>query len=93
MDSWLTRFSERQLAISTTRRALDDGGFAHVPVIAGTGQMSLKETLQTTHEAHAAGAEFALVIAPHYWPGNMTKPVLIEYFTKLADQSPVPIIV
>jgi dihydrodipicolinate synthase/N-acetylneuraminate lyase len=85
--------TERQLAISTTRRALDEGGFSHVPIIAGTGQMSLKETLQTTREAQAAGAEYALVIAPHYWPDNMTKPVLIDYFTRLADQSPLPIII
>lgn len=84
---------ERQLAISITRKALDSGGYPHIPVIAGTGQMSLKETLVSTQQAKAAGASFALILAPHYWAAGMTKPVLIDYFSKLADESPLPIII
>lgn len=85
--------TERRQAIQVTRKALDDNGFKHIPIIAGTGQMSLKATLATTRIAKDAGAAFSLVIAPHYWPGSMTKPVLIDYYTKLADQSVLPVII
>lgn len=54
--------------------------------------MSLKETLKATKDAKEAGAEFSLVIAPHYWATAMTKSVLIDYFSRLADQSTLPII-
>jgi L-threo-3-deoxy-hexylosonate aldolase len=84
--------TERKLAISTTRSVLDKNGYSHIPIVAGTGMMSLKETLEMTRQAKEAGAAFSLVIAPHYWAAAMTKPVLMDYFTKLADKSVLPVI-
>lgn len=55
--------------------------------------MSLKETLAATVVAKEAGAEFALVISPHYWPASMTKAVLVDYFRKVADSSVLPVII
>lgn len=85
--------SERKQAISITREALDKNGFNNIPITAGTGMMSLKETLEMTRVAKEAGAQFSLVIPPHYWASAMTKPVLIDYFTELADKSVLPVII
>jgi dihydrodipicolinate synthase/N-acetylneuraminate lyase len=55
--------------------------------------MSLKSTLHTSKIAKEAGASYSLVIAPHYWPGSMTKPVLVDYYTRVADESVLPVII
>jgi dihydrodipicolinate synthase/N-acetylneuraminate lyase len=61
--------------------------------MAGTGAESRRETLKFTQIAKDAGAEYALVISPHYWPFAMTKPVLMEYFRTLADKAALPIMI
>jgi len=62
------------------------------PLIAGTGCESLKATLRLTCKAAEAGADAALVITPWYYKGAMKDEVLKAYYTELADQSPLPII-
>ncbi|CAJ0935077.1 unnamed protein product [Ranitomeya imitator] len=39
-----------------------------------------------------AGAEAVLVVTPCYYRGRMTSSALIHHYTKVADSSPVPII-
>lgn len=87
--------SERQLVTATTRAALNDGGFSHVPVIVGCGSQSTRETVQYCREAWEAGGDYALVLPPSYYatlfaPASET---ILEYFTKVADKSPIPIII
>ncbi|KAF4344923.1 dihydrodipicolinate synthetase [Fusarium beomiforme] len=87
--------SERQLVTATTRAALNDGGFSHVPVIVGCGSQSTRETIQYCHEAWEAGGDYALVLPPSYYatlfaPASET---ILEYFTRVADKSPIPIII
>lgn len=84
---------ERSLVIKTTRNALNANGFEHLPLIVGCGVASLRETTQLCKEAKQAGGDFALVLPPSYWPGSMTKPVLRQFFTDVADASPIPILV
>lgn len=83
---------ERQLTIRTARSVLDENGFKGIKIIAGTGTSSRRETLQLSREAAEAGADFALVLPPNYWPGAMTVPVLVEFFKTLADASPLPVL-
>lgn len=87
--------SERQLVTATTRAALNDGGFSHMPVIVGCGSQSTRETIQYCNEAWEAGGDYALVLPPSYYatlfgPASET---ILEYFTGVADKSPIPIIV
>ncbi|KAM0562810.1 hypothetical protein ACHAPJ_001650 [Fusarium lateritium] len=87
--------SERQLVTATTRAALNDGGFSHVPVIVGCGSQSTRETVEYCHEAWEAGGDYALVLPPSYYatlfaPASET---ILEYFTRVADKSPIPIII
>ncbi|KAM5348725.1 hypothetical protein ACJ41O_008548 [Fusarium nematophilum] len=87
--------SERQLVTATTRAALNDGGFSHMPLIVGCGSQSTRETIQYCQEAWEAGGDYALVLPPSYYatlfaPASET---ILEYFTAVADKSPIPIII
>jgi 4-hydroxy-tetrahydrodipicolinate synthase len=61
-----------------------------VPVIAGTGSNSTKEALFLTKEAHAAGADAMLVVAPYY--NKPTQEGLFQHFSAIAETTDRPII-
>jgi 4-hydroxy-2-oxoglutarate aldolase len=61
-------------------------------LIAGTGCESTRSTVRLTREAAEAGADAALVINPHYYKSRMDRASLIRYYTTVADESPIPII-
>ncbi|KAL2119632.1 hypothetical protein VTJ04DRAFT_6593 [Mycothermus thermophilus] len=87
--------SERRIVTSTTRRALDEAGYSHMPVIVGCGAQSTRETVQLCREAWEAGGDYALVLPPSYYaslfaPGSET---VVKFFTEVADASPIPIII
>jgi dihydrodipicolinate synthase/N-acetylneuraminate lyase len=86
---------ERQLVTAVTRKALNSAGFSHMPIIVGCGSQSTRETIQLCREAWEAGGDYALVLPPSYYaslfaPASET---VIEYFTAVADASPIPIII
>lgn len=85
--------AERQLITSTTRKALDDAGFTNVPVMAGCGSQSTRESIELCKEAQAAGADYALVLPPSYFKANYTQQCFIDYFEDLASASPIPILI
>ncbi len=64
----------------------------HMLVIAGTGCESTRETIELTRDCAARGVHAALVVTPHYYGGRMNEAVLQAYFTAVADQSPIPIL-
>jgi 4-hydroxy-2-oxoglutarate aldolase len=64
----------------------------HMLVIAGTGWESTQETIELTQDCADRGAHAALVITPHYYGGRMNEAALLAYFTAVADQSPIPIL-
>jgi dihydrodipicolinate synthase/N-acetylneuraminate lyase len=50
-------------------------------IIAGTGSaQSTQEAIELSAEAASAGAEFALVLPPSYYPGAMTPAAIQEFF-------------
>jgi len=61
-------------------------------VIAGTGCESTQETIELTRDCAASGAHAALVVTPHYYGGRMNEAALHDYFTAVADGSPIPIL-
>lgn len=85
--------SERASLIKAARKALNDAGFSDVPVIAGTGTGSTRETVELCHEAAAAGADFVIVITSGYFAGALTRDALKAYFVEVAEKSPLPVIV
>ena len=61
-------------------------------VIAGTGCESTAETIRMTEDCAKLGADAALVVTPHYYGGRKNDAALVQYFTTVADQSPIPIL-
>lgn len=62
-----------------TRTTLDENGFNHVLVIAGTGAQSTRETKKLCADAKDAGASHALVLTPSTWPPQMTVDNIIRF--------------
>ncbi len=60
--------------------------------IVGAGQQSTRGTIAEIKNASALGAEAVLVITPSYYRPAITQETLIEYYTAVADSSPVPVI-
>lgn len=61
-------------------------------VVAGTGCESTRATVRLTVAAARSGAQAALVINPHYYRGGMSDKALIGFYTEVADNSPIPVI-
>lgn len=85
--------TDRTELISAARRALDNAGLSTVPIIAGTGAGSTRETLQLTKQAASAGADYVLIIASGYFSGllAMNKSALKAYWKEVAEKSPIPV--
>ncbi|XDG05751.1 hypothetical protein ABKA04_005366 [Annulohypoxylon sp. FPYF3050] len=49
---------ERQLVTYTTRKALNESGFSHVPIIVGCGAQSTCEAIEYCREAWKAGGDY-----------------------------------
>lgn len=87
---------EGALLDESERLSLVEWARRHVPedrwLIVGTGAESTRLCIRRTHGAAARGADAALVIAPHYYGRAMTRPALSGHFHRVADASPVPLI-
>lgn len=88
----LTR-EERSTVTSTVREALDSAGFSHVPIVVGCAAQSVRECVRFCKDAYAAGGDYALVLPPSYYKASYTDKVLLDFFTDLADESPIPIVI
>lgn len=84
--------AERSSLISSVRKALDDAGFPKYPIISGVLINSIDETLEWLQDAAQAGSQWGLVLAPGYFGNFVNQKNLIEWYTIVADQSPIPII-
>lgn len=60
------------------------------PLIAGTGSYDTKETVELTVEAHQAGADGFLVVAPYY--NKPPQSALYRHFAMIAEKTEKPII-
>ncbi len=64
-------------------RATIEYAAGRVPVIAGTGSNSTSEAVELTAQAHAAGADGMLVVAPYY--NKPSQEGLFRHFSAIAD--------
>ncbi|MBE6934983.1 MAG: dihydrodipicolinate synthase family protein [Ruminococcaceae bacterium] len=62
--------------------------------IAGVGRESLYQTLRFIDRVQAENLpiDYLSVLTPHYFKGLMTDAALVEYYTKIADYSKIPIL-
>jgi 4-hydroxy-2-oxoglutarate aldolase len=87
--------SERTSLITAARRSLDRNDLSHVPIIAGTGAGSTRETIELCYGAAEAGADFAIVICSGYFAGVFAenKQAIKAFYTEVADKSPIPVMI
>lgn len=71
---------ERAEVIRVARKVADQQKKSSI-IIAGCSAPSVRETLLLIEEAKQAGANYALVLPPSFWPAVMTKPVLKSFYT------------
>lgn len=78
------------------RSALVDAARQNTPsdkwMIVGTGAESTRTCLALTKDAAKRGADAVLVVAPHYYSSAMTEQALRLHYRRIADESPVPVI-
>lgn len=84
---------ERIDLVATVRRALDNAGFPQLPVLAGVSDNSVQVAIANSQEAAKAGADAVLATPPSYFVGLTTDDSLVQYYTQLAAESPVPVVV
>lgn len=67
----------------------------HIPAgklfLAGCGCESTHSTIALVKKAAALGADVALLISPCYYKGQMGNAGLTDYYTRVADASPIPV--
>ena len=69
-----------------------EGVPADRPLIAGTGHESTKATIAATRRAADAGVDAVLVRTPAFFKSQMTSAAFIDHYTRVADASPVPVL-
>lgn len=62
-------------------------------VVAGTGMESTGATIDLTNKAANLGADCALIVTPFYYGGKMNDEALINYYTEVADNVKIPIMI
>lgn len=61
--------------------------------LAGTGAESTFETLTLTRFSAAIGADYAILVTPHYNRCYFSPRSLVEHYHRVAEASPIPIVV
>ncbi|MEX2180482.1 MAG: dihydrodipicolinate synthase family protein [Gemmatimonadaceae bacterium] len=87
---------EAALLTEEERLALVSAARPEVPadrwLIVGTGGESTRQCVTRCRAAKAGGADAALVVAPHYYSNVMGEAALRAHYTRVADESPLPVI-
>lgn len=84
---------EEKLAVTqATREALDEAGFTTTPIILGATEGSVRGTVELCTLAAQRGADYALVLPPSYYRAQTDDDVILQYFSAVADASPLPLI-
>lgn len=86
---------ERISLIKTARAALDEAGLPDMPIMAGAGAPSTRETIQLARDAAEAGADHVIVVPCGYYNGLLTQDnfkALKQYFVDVAAGSPIPVL-
>lgn len=80
--------TERVQALKAAREVLPSDRL----LVAGTGAESTRETVRQTRAAAQAGADVVLVQPPSYYREAMNLVALSDYYARVADASPVPVL-
>jgi 2-keto-3-deoxy-L-rhamnonate aldolase len=84
--------AERLELVAGVRKGLDDAGFPDYPIMAGVLTNGIDETLEWLEDYKKAGAQWGLVLVPGYFGVSADQESIREWFTIIADNSPLPIL-
>ncbi|KAJ4375825.1 hypothetical protein N0V83_001102 [Neocucurbitaria cava] len=84
---------ERIDVIAGVRKGLTEAGFPDYPIMAGTLINSVDETLEWLEDFKKAGAQWGLVLAPGYFGAAASQEGIREWYTVVADRSPLPVLI
>ena len=88
-ETFLLTRDERATLLKLARQSVPAG----FPIIAGVGGHSTAQVLEYIADAHAAGADYALVLPCAYF-GKQTTPKVVEnFYNQVAAASQLPIII
>ena len=62
-------------------------------IMAGTGCESTKETISFSKDAAKLGVDFVSVLTPSYFAKQMKDEILLDYYTEIAENSAVPVLI
>ncbi len=81
--------AERASLVAWAREVLP----AECLVIAGAGAESTRTAIRFARQAAREGADAVIVVAPHYYgEAAMTATVLTTHYERIADESPIPVL-
>jgi 4-hydroxy-2-oxoglutarate aldolase len=80
--------SERLTLVEAARAIVPDDRW----LLVGVGAESTRLTVGRARSAAAAGADAVLVVAPHYFPNVAAPAALIAHYSRVADESPLPVL-
>ncbi|MHB8839547.1 MAG: dihydrodipicolinate synthase family protein [Gemmatimonadaceae bacterium] len=80
--------AERAQLVATAREAVPSDRL----LLMGTGAESTRQCVTRCRDAGARGADAVLVVAPHYYGAQMTGDALRAHYLRVADESPVPVV-
>jgi 4-hydroxy-2-oxoglutarate aldolase len=80
--------AERRRLVEAARRVVPPDRW----LLVGTGSESTRQCVQRCRAAADAGADAVLVVSPHYYANAMTSEVLAAHFERVADESPLPVL-
>ncbi|KAI2708466.1 hypothetical protein CBS147332_6527 [Penicillium roqueforti] len=86
---------EKKQLIRSARVALDEINLTGVPIVAGAGGASTRESIQLCKDAADAGADYVMVIPPGYYAGALLADTtsIKNFFVDIAEASPLPVII
>jgi 2-keto-3-deoxy-L-rhamnonate aldolase len=84
--------TERCSLVSGVRKGLDQAGFKEYPIMAGVLTNGIDETLEWLRDYKEAGAQWGLVLVPGYFGLAADQRNIKDWYTVIADNSPIPIL-
>lgn len=62
-------------------------------IVAGVGRESAEATIEFIKSIADLGVDIASIITPFYYAKYMTDDMLVAYYSKIADESPIPVLI
>lgn len=84
---------ERARLLAASYETAVRGAEKPLPIIAGCGAQSTRQTIAYCEQAARHGASFALVLPPSYYPRRMDDTALGAHYRAVADASPLPVLI